>query len=227
VMSHELRTPLNAIAGYSELLSLGVPGELNEKQRDAVDRIRTNQQHLLALIDDVLSFARIEAGSNALTPTAVRLCDVLDSLEPLLRPDLEKRELNFIWSGCDTALMIEADPVKLRQLLLNVLGNAMKFTPPNGRIELSAVGSGDKALIRVADTGIGIPEDKMERIFEPFFQVHTGTTREYSGAGLGLAISRDFARAMGGDIGIASTVGKGSVVTIRFPLLETGAAGST
>jgi signal transduction histidine kinase len=137
-----------------------------------------------------------------------------------LRPDLARRELTFIWNGCDSALSVLADPVKLRQILLNVLGNAIKFTPPHGRVELSAVRSGDKVSIRVLDNGIGIPGDKINRVFEPFFQVQAGTTREYPGVGLGLAISRDFARAMGGDIKIESAPGKGSAVTIEFSALD-------
>jgi signal transduction histidine kinase len=218
VMSHELRTPLNAIAGYAEILSLGVTGALSEKQSDAVSRIRSNQQHLLALIDDVLSFAKIEAGSVSVDAHPVRVGDVLDSLEPLLRPALLRHEIIYIWKGCDSALEIRVDPVKLRQIMLNILGNAIKFTPAHGRIEMSALRSADRVLIRVSDTGIGIPADKMDRVFEPFFQVHTGTTREYPGVGLGLAISRDFARAMGGDISVESAPGKGSVVTIEFPV---------
>src|ERR1700687_6204025 len=112
--------------------------------------------------------------------------------------------------------MVRADPVKLRQILLNVLGNAIKFTPPLGRIELTARRSGDRVAICVSDTGIGIEPKKIDRVFEPFFQVHAGRTREYAGVGLGLAISRDFARAMGGDIKVESAAGKGSAVTIEL-----------
>jgi len=216
VMSHELRTPLNAIAGYAELLSLGVSGPLTPKQHDAVARIRSNEEHLLSLIEDVLSFAKIEAGRIPVTPQSVAVCEELDSLEPLLRPDLLRHELTYIWTGCDPKLMVTADPVKLRQILLNVLGNAVKFTPPRGRIELTALRSGDRVSIRVSDTGIGIEPDKLDRVFEPFFQVQTGPTREYAGVGLGLSISRDFARAMGGEIEVRSAPGEGCVVTIEL-----------
>ena len=132
-----------------------------------------------------------------------------------------RRQLTFVWNGCDRALAVQADPVRLRQILLNVLGNAIKFTPPHGRIELSALRNADKVSICVSDSGIGIPADKIGRVFEPFFQVQAGTTREYPGVGLGLAISRDFARAMGGDIEVESTPGKGSVVTIELSLAFT------
>lgn len=220
VMSHELRTPLNAIAGYAELLLLGVSGPLTPKQNDAVARIRSNEEHLLALIEDVLSFAKIEAGRIPITPQPVAICEELDSLEPLLRPDLVRHELTYIWNGCDPKLMVTADPVKLRQILLNVLGNAVKFTPPQGRVELTALRFGERVSIRVSDTGIGIEPDKIDHVFEPFFQVQAGPTREYAGVGLGLAISRDFARAMGGDIVVESAPGKGCAVTIELPVLD-------
>ena len=220
VMSHELRTPLNAIAGYAELLSLGVSGPLTPKQGDAVARIRINEEHLLALIEDVLSFAKIEAGSSPVRAQPVAVCEALNALEDLVRPDLLRHELSFIWKGCDPTLMVKADPVKLRQILLNVLSNAIKFTPPQGRIELTALRSGDRGSICVSDTGIGIPADKIERVFEPFFQVQAGSTREYAGVGLGLAISRDFARAMGGEIEVRSAPGKGCMVTIELSVVE-------
>jgi len=216
VMSHELRTPLSAIAGYAELLSLGVAGSLTQKQSDAITRIRRNQQHLLALIDDVLNFAKIEAGKSPVATGPVKVSETVDSLEPLLRPGLLRQELSFVWTGCDPSLVVRADYVKLRQILLNVLGNAIKFTPQHGRIELSADRSHDRISIRISDTGIGIPADMIDQIFEPFFQVQTGTTREYPGVGLGLAISRDFARAMGGDIAVESVLGKGTVVTVNL-----------
>jgi signal transduction histidine kinase len=216
VMSHELRTPLNAIAGYADILSLGVPGPLTHMQNDAVSRIRSNQRHLLSLIDDVLSFAKIEAGSTSIACGPVLVCEALDSLEPLVRPELVRRELTFVWDGCDPALSVHADELKLRQILLNVLGNAIKFTPSRGRIELSALRNADRVSIRVSDTGIGVPVDMIGRVFEPFFQVDSGTTREYPGVGLGLAISRDFARAMGGDIELRCAPGEGCVVTIEL-----------
>jgi signal transduction histidine kinase len=216
VMSHELRTPLGAIAGYAELLSLGLSGPLTPKQVDAIARIRSNQQHLLALIDDVLSFARIEAGKTPMADDPVRVSEAVNSLEALVRPELRRKDLNYIWNESDPTLVVRADAVKLRQILLNVLGNAIKFTPPAGRIEVSALRTGNRISIRVSDTGIGIPADKLDRVFEPFFQVQTGTTREYPGVGLGLAISREFSRAMGGDIAVESVLGKGTVVTVEL-----------
>lgn len=220
VMSHELRTPLNAIAGYSEILSMGVAGRLNAQQQEAVARIRTSQEHLLALIDDVLSFAKIEAGQTRIDLQAVHLCDVIASVETVLRPQLTRKSLTFLSKPCSPSLVVSADPVKLRQILINVLGNSIKFTPAGGKIELTAERLPDRAVVCVADTGIGIAPEVVDRIFEPFFQVQSGATREYTGVGLGLAIARDFARAMGGDITISSQPGNGCQVTVSIALTD-------
>lgn len=194
VMSHELRTPLNAIAGYAELLGMGVAGELNEKQSEAVERIRTNQEHLLTLIDDVLNFAKIEAGTIRIESEPIPLCDVVASVEAPLRPQLARRRLTLVYDECDRSLVVSADPTKLRQILVNIVGNSVKFTPPGGRIEIRTDRDRDRALLCVSDTGIGIPPELIDRVFEPFFQAQNGTTREFSGVGLGLAIAREIAR---------------------------------
>jgi signal transduction histidine kinase len=219
VMSHELRTPLNAISGYAELLSLGLADPLTAKQEDAVTRIRTSQQHLLALIDDVLSFAKMEAGRSEILPRPVFLRETLDGLEPILRPQLMRKKLAYSCEPCDSAIEVLADPPKLRQILLNILGNAIKFTGEGGGIELRAARKGKDVVVTVRDTGIGIPEDKLERIFEPFYQVERGTTRRYEGVGLGLAISRDLARTMGGEVVVDSVLGEGTTVTVTLPAI--------
>ncbi len=218
VMSHELRTPLNAIAGYAELLTLGITGSLNDKQSDAVSRIRRNQQHLLGLIDDVLTFARIEAGSNKIAPRPLRVSDAFDTLEPLVRPGLLHKSVELDRGSYDTELEVRADPTKLQQILLNIVGNAIKFTPSGGRIRLGALGENSVVTITVTDNGIGVAPEMIDQIFEPFFQVDSGTTREYPGVGLGLAIARDLARAMNGDIHFESDVGHGSVVSLVLPM---------
>jgi len=218
VMSHELRTPLNAIAGYGEILAIGAAGRLNAQQLEAVTRIRSNQEHLLALIDDVLSFARIEAGQTRIDLQSVHLCDIVASVESLLRPQLTRKSLKLSSKPCSPSLVVSADPVKLRQILVNILANSIKFTPTGGTIEMTAERSDDRAVVCIADSGIGIAREMIDRVFEPFFQVHTGTTREYTGAGLGLAIARDFAHAMGGDIAIASEPGQGCRVTVSLPV---------
>jgi len=217
VMSHELRTPLNAISGYVDLMSLGVDGPLTEKQRVSLTRIQLNEQHLLSLIDDVLSFAKIEAGRLDMDIQAVLVRDVSTTLEALIRPDLQKRELTFSCDPFSDRLRVRADPEKLRQILLNFLSNATKFTAQGGRVRLGAEARGDFVRIWVSDTGIGIPADQIAHVFEPFFQVERGPTRRYPGIGLGLAIARDLARAMGGEVQLESTVGEGSTFSLLLP----------
>ncbi|MGH7652835.1 MAG: MASE1 domain-containing protein [Gemmatimonadaceae bacterium] len=217
VMSHELRTPLNAIAGYSELLALGLDGPLSEKQSDTIGRIRRNQKHLLGLIEEVLSFAKIEAGSTEVIPQPVLVNDAFTGLEPLVRPQLEAKRLELTSDPIDERLAVYADEAKLQQILLNIVANAIKFTPRGGLIRLSGREDLDSVTISVADTGIGVPGEKLARIFEPFFQVDSGRTREYSGVGLGLAIARDLAHAMDGEITFESVFGQGSVVSVTLP----------
>jgi signal transduction histidine kinase len=217
VMSHELRTPLNAISGYVDLLSFGVDGPLTDKQRTALSRIELNERHLLALIDDVLSFARIEAGRLKVDIETVLVNDVLGTLEALVRPELLRKELSFSCDPCDDALSVRADPEKLRQILLNFLANAIKFTAQGGRIDVGAEDRGLLVRIWVSDTGIGIPSEQLSRVFEPFFQVEQGPTRRYPGIGLGLAIAQDLAHAMDGEVRVESTVGVGSTVSLLLP----------
>ncbi|HMG96239.1 MAG TPA: HAMP domain-containing sensor histidine kinase, partial [Gemmatimonadaceae bacterium] len=217
VMSHELRTPLNAISGYVDLLTLGVDGPLTEKQSVSLARIQLNQQHLLGMIDDVLSFAKIEAGKLRVDVQTVLVHDVVATLEALIRPELERKELTFSCDLYDPALSVRADPEKLRQILVNFLANAMKFTPTGGSIVVGADRRDGLVRIWVSDSGVGIPSDQIERVFEPFFQVERGTTRRYQGIGLGLAISSDFARAMDGEVRLESTVGKGSIASVLLP----------
>jgi signal transduction histidine kinase len=216
-MSHELRTPLNAIAGYTELLSLGIRGPLNEQQHEDLRRIARNQAHLLSIINDILSFARIEAGyvDFTLEPLAAR--DVISSLEQFIAPQLAERRLGFSLRPCDASLVMVADRDKTQQVLLNLLTNAAKFTAVGGEIHVHADEDDATIGIHVTDTGIGIPSDRLDAIFEPFVQVHRSLTHPISGTGLGLSISRDIARKMGGDIGVKSTLGQGSTFTLLLP----------
>ncbi len=217
VMSHELRTPLNAISGYVELISLEAGDGITETQRTYLSRIHSSQQHLLAMIEDVLSFAKLEAGRLSLSMQTVAVCDLLDGVALVIEPELRRKELAFARDGCDPSLAVRADPERLRQILLNLLANAAKFTPSGGRLELGATRERGKILIRVVDSGIGIPADQLERVFEPFFQVDRGMTRRYPGIGLGLAIARDFARAMGGELRLESEPGKGTTAWVELP----------
>jgi signal transduction histidine kinase len=220
-MSHELRTPLNAIGGYAQLLQMGLHGPVNPAQEEALDRIQRSQRHLLSLINDVLNFAKLEAGHVGYDIRPVALSDAICGLEPLVAPQLRAKSLSYECLPMEPDVMVSADADKLQQIMLNLLSNAIKFTPPGGSVRVMMSANDDAALIRVVDTGIGIPSDRFEAVFEPFVQLgrsmHGGTATGQEGTGLGLAISRDLARAMGGDLKVESTPGKGSVFELRVP----------
>jgi PAS domain S-box-containing protein len=216
-MSHELRTPLNAIGGYAELLAVGIGGKLSEEQRLYVDRIERSQQHLLAIINDLLDFGRIEAGGVAYDIQPVPLTTIVDAVELMVEPQAVKRNLTLERQACAAAAIALADGARIQQILLNLLSNAVKFTPAGGRIMVSCEGLDGRVTITVRDTGIGIPADKLEAIFDPFVQVGRSLTTSHEGAGLGLSISRNLARAMGGDLTVESTVGQGSTFRLILP----------
>jgi signal transduction histidine kinase len=215
-MSHELRTPLNAIAGYVELLDMEIRGPIVQAQRDDLARIKASQRMLLRLVNDVLNFAKLESGHVSVTVKNVNVAVVLGSLEPLVLPQLMAKGLHFNTDSCSDELHTQADPEKLEQILLNLLSNAIKFTPPEGSIHLSCESTPEAVQIRVADTGRGIPQEKQDRIFEPFVRVDEGFSRKTEGTGLGLAISRNLARAMGGELAVESTPGAGATFTLTL-----------
>jgi signal transduction histidine kinase len=216
-MSHELRTPLNAIAGYVELMEMGLRGPVTEQQLTDLSRIRRSQQTLLSIINDILNFARLESGRVEYQVASVPLADVLGAMEPLIDPQVQAKGLRY--EACDAGpdLRVRTDPEKLQQILLNLLSNAIKFTDAGGSVSLGCEARDGHVLVRVRDTGRGIPPEKLEVIFEPFTRVDNALTRTTEGTGLGLAISRDLARAMGGDITADSTPGEGSVFTVVLP----------
>jgi signal transduction histidine kinase len=216
-MSHELRTPLNAIAGYAQIMELGVHGPVSEAQRSDLARIQRSQRHLLALINDVLNFAKIEAGRLQITPTAIAIDAMLAGLGDLIAPQLRAKALAFEYHRCDHGLTAYADPERLRQILLNLLSNAVKFTAPGGWISIACEPDGDTVAIRVHDTGRGISASKLETIFEPFVQVERTLSEPTEGTGLGLAISRELARAMRGELWAESVEGQGSTFTVVLP----------
>jgi len=216
-MSHELRTPLNAIAGYAELLEMGVRGPITEEQRDDLERIRRSQRALLALVDDVLSFARIEAGKVEYHVAEVPLDAALGPMETHIAPQARAKGIAYEYRSAGAEARLWTDREKLERIILNLLSNAVKFTGPGGRVVLESEIRTHEVLIRVIDTGCGIAQDKLESIFEPFTQAEAGLTRRSEGTGLGLAISREFAHAMGGDLTVKSVVERGSTFTLRLP----------
>jgi signal transduction histidine kinase len=216
-MSHELRTPLNAIAGYVQLLEMGVHGPLSDSQLEVLRRVQRSEHHLLSLINDVLNFVKIEAGRVEYDMRAVDLGAVVAAAVPIVEPQLQAKRIAFE-QRVEPGTMAWADEDKLRQVLLNLLTNAVKFTESGGRVTVDVAPNRDPdtVLLRVTDTGIGIPAEKQEAIFDPFVQVHRHFTRTTEGTGLGLAISRDLAHGMGAELRVESVVGKGSVFTLAL-----------
>ncbi|HKW12681.1 MAG TPA: ATP-binding protein, partial [Gemmatimonadaceae bacterium] len=218
MMSHELRTPLNAIGGYAQMLEMGVRGAVTEGQQLDLQRIQNNQRHLLGLINNILNFAKLDAGQVAFHMIDFNLAVAIDEMESLVLPQLRAKNLSFAVRRPPEELAVRADPEKVRQILLNLLSNAIKFTDANGAIALSARRESGQYLIDVTDTGRGIPADRLTSIFEPFVQVQREyTPRGNEGIGLGLAISRDLARHMGGDLTAVSALGNGSTFTLSIP----------
>ncbi|HEY0995648.1 MAG TPA: PAS domain-containing sensor histidine kinase [Gemmatimonadaceae bacterium] len=218
-MSHELRTPLNAIQGHVQLIAMGIHGPVTEPQRTALERVQRAQQHLLRLIDDVLDMARVESGRIDYDLREVDLTEVLEDLGPIFEPQFVAKGITYEVHPPTEPCVVWADRHRLRQILVNLLGNAVKFTPAGGHVRIGLApegGAGDVIHVRVQDTGIGVPPEHQETIFQAFVQVHGALNRRESGAGLGLAISREFARGMGGDLRVESTEGEGSVFTLTL-----------
>lgn len=219
-MSHELRTPLNAISGYTDLLLLGIHGPLTDRQRDALERIRRSQQHLLGLITDLLNFSRIEAGRITYRREPVRLGAIAQSVRPMIEPRAAEKEITLEWPDPADDVVALADGAKVEQILLNLLTNAVKYTNPGGHVRVRYYARDGWAALDVIDNGIGIPAEMTEAIFEPFLQVGRSLTSPHEGVGLGLAISRELARAMGGDITVKSKLRVGSTFTLTLPLAD-------
>ena len=227
-MSHELRTPLNAIQGYTQLIDLGIHGPITGAQRETLARIDRAQRHLLGLVNDVLNFTRMGAGRVEYDVQEVDVADVIADVLPLVEPQLAQKQIDLEVrlstprADVGPPVRVLADYEKLGQIFLNLLSNAIKFTPSGGHIVVSFTtredGSApsDVAYFQVADTGIGIPRDRLDAIFDPFVQVRTDYARGTGGTGLGLAISRDLARGMGGDLRVRSVEGKGSTFTVAL-----------
>jgi signal transduction histidine kinase len=216
-MSHELRTPLNAIGGYVELIEMELHGPITEEQRDDLRRIRRSQQHLLQVIGDILDLARVEAGRMTYEITPIAIAALIQDVAPMVEPQARARGVSFALDAGAPDVCVLADRERLSQVLLNVLSNAVKFTGAGGEVALTVEVTESVVTIAVSDTGIGIPPDRIESIFEPFVQVDSAHTRVAEGSGLGLTIARRQARGMGGDLTAESELGKGSTFRLMVP----------
>ncbi|MFL5497509.1 MAG: PAS domain-containing sensor histidine kinase [Gemmatimonadaceae bacterium] len=216
-MSHELRTPLNAIGGYAELLSMGLGGPVTPEQAEYVERIRRSQQHLMGIITDLLNFSHAEAGRLTYNISQISLADVIETVVPLIEPQAKAKGVSLNSVPTAQNCLAIGDRPKVDQIILNLLSNAIKFTPRSGSVTVECRASDRTASIAVVDTGTGIPADKLETIFEPFVQLGRSLSSAHQGVGLGLAISRDLARAMNGDLTVTSSQGVGSTFTLSLP----------
>lgn len=217
-MSHELRTPLTAILGFSELLIDEVMGKVNEEQKDSLKNIITSGQHLLKLINDVLDLSKIEAGKMELHPETFHLLAAIDFVTGTVMPLVDKKGQTLKVEMAEGMPDIYADPGKIRQLLLNLVGNAIKFTPAGGTITIGAGIKDNNIVLSVSDTGIGIKPEDRERVFQEFQQAKGSASRQYGGTGLGLTLSKKIAEMHGGRVDLESEVGKGSTFTAYIPL---------
>ena len=221
MMSHELRTPLQAIAGYCELLLQEVSGPLNDEQRSDLRAVQSASDELVRLLNDILDFARLESGSASIQLASVSVDAALVRAETLVMPKLAEAHLKYTRLRCESDLQVRANADRLQQVLLNLLTNAIKFTPRDGVISIECSADDGMSRIAVRDTGCGIPKEHLARIFDPFVQIERNRIESRQrGVGLGLAISRELVQAMGGDLSVASDVGVGSVFTISLPTVE-------
>jgi len=216
-MSHELRTPLNAIGGYAELLLVGVHGPVADKQRQALERIVRSQKALLGLINDILNFSKLQAGFVQIAAENLRAVELFDSIDAWVEPQLRIKKLRYSYEPCSADVLVRGDRDKIQQVMLNLLSNAVKFTPEGGAITVRCGTRQRTVQVSVSDTGPGVPEDKLEPIFEPFVQITRDGHPSLPGTGLGLAISRDLARAMGGDLRAENQSGGGAKFVLTLP----------
>jgi PAS domain S-box-containing protein len=219
VVSHELRTPLNAIMGYSDLLDAGISGPITSDQHRQLGKVRASARHLLQLIDEILSYARLESGNAELEIEEASMRDILDEAAAVMEPMARSKGIDLTLHVPEKDEYFWTDPPKARQILVNLLSNAVKFTQ-HGGVELSAAVENDQVRFDVRDTGIGMSQEQVDRIFDPFVQGERPTTRSVGGTGLGLSVARRFARLLGGEIGVQTHVGQGSTFTLRLPLYQ-------
>jgi len=217
VVSHDLRTPLTAIIGYADLMALGIPEQLPDGSRQHLGRIRASARHLLYLMNELLTFARLDAGHEELHLQDVDVCEVMAEVSTLMQPLASERGLGFVIDRPSNPLRLRTDPDKLRQVLLNIIGNAVKYTPQGDvRVQLSGTSS-SRAVVQVSDTGVGISREHIQRIFDPFWQADPTQRSRNGGTGLGLSIVRRLIDLLGGQAKVESDVGRGTTFTVSLP----------
>ena len=217
IVSHELRTPLAAIGGYAELLTLGVRGQLNEAQRTDTLRIQEAQAHIIRLVDDLVGYAKLEAGRLRFDFVDVIIGDAIQGIVALVRPQAARKQIQLTIEASTADAVVCADEERLRQIVLNLLANAIKFTPAGGTVTITWSAREADVELSIRDTGAGIPAEKLEAVFEPYMRLDRDQDAHVSGWGLGLAISRDMARAMGGELSATSAPGEGATFALRLP----------
>jgi PAS domain S-box-containing protein len=219
VMSHEFRTPLTAIVGYTDLLFAEVAGVLTDKQKVQLGRIKQSAWHLTQLIEEVLTFSRVDAGREKVQREPVNMAEIASKVAALIEPVALEKNLRLVVDIPSAPLLGQSDPGKVRQILINLLSNAVKFTE-KGEVRLRVREAANRFIFQVEDTGIGIADEHRDRIFDSFWQVEQGTTRAVGGTGLGLTITRRLANLLGGDVDVASQLGRGSTFTVWLPAPE-------
>ena len=217
VMSHELRTPLTAIMGYEELLSDGITGPITELQRQQLGRINASARHLLGLIDEILTFARVDVGRERVRWESMSVNHTLTDAAALVQPMAADKRLRFVIELLDEDQAIQTDGTKLRQMLVNLLSNGIKFTE-KGEVRVGCAVDNGILEVRIADTGVGIAAENIEDVFEPFWQAEQSATRKTGGTGLGLSVTRKLARLLGGDVTVASRMGAGTTFLLTLPM---------
>lgn len=217
VLSRELRTQLDTMRDYAELLETEMNGSPPAPHRDDLRRLQLGQRHLLALVDDVLNYSNLEHGATSFALTTVGVREALAEAEAVVAPQVRAKAIFLALGDGRGDLSVVADIEKLREILTNLLANAVEFTGAGGRIDVACDATRANVRIRIHDTGVGIPADKLDVIFEPFVQLRADPERTLANAGLGLAISRALARGQGGDLTAESTVGSGSTFTLTLP----------
>ena len=219
-MSHELRTPLNAIIGYSSMMERGIAGDLNEKQRKYNHYVLVSGRHLLDMVNDILDVAKIEAGELTIYPVGLELLPFMEEIEGIFREMAADKNIRLSFHIAEGLETLEADPVRLRQILMNLVSNAIKFNVNSGEVSIRFSHSPDKKWIvcDVTDSGIGIPQAKQSELFKEFYQVDSSFSRKHEGTGLGLALTKQLVELHGGRISFQSEEGKGSVFTVHLPV---------